>query len=258
MLKVMSRDGNTLSPVVRQAWDGGKLQVLTRHSPMKATGAHVSIIGHVTRAELLRRLTETETANGFANRFVWLMVRRSKVLPFGGEWHTVDVAPIVRRLGAALEFGKNVGEIEWGESAKELWRERYGELSRGKPGLFGAVVGRAEAQALRMAAIYAVMDSSRIIERSHLEAALALWDYAQESARFIFGDSTGDRVADRIAEALRLAPAGLTRNQIRDLFSRHVSSERIGRALAELEELGRVRLESQETAGRPAERWFAK
>src|SRR5215217_770861 len=257
VLKVMSRQGNTLSPVVRQAWDGGRLQILTKNSPIKATRTHVSIVGHVTKAELLRHLTETETANGFANRFIWLMVRRSKVLPFGGQWHTVDVVQVVRRLGTALEFGKNVGEIKWGESAKELWRGRYVDLSRGMPGLFGAVVGRAEAQVLRVATVYAVMDCSKIIERPHLEATLALWDYAQESARFIFGDATGDPVADRIAGALRLAPEGLTRNQIRDLFSRHVSSEHIGRALGELEKLGRVRLESQETGGRPAERWFA-
>jgi hypothetical protein len=97
VLKVMSREGNTLSPVIRQAWDDGALQTLTKNSPMKATEAHVSIIGHITRAELLRHLTETETANGFANRFIWIMVRRSKKLPFGGEWHKVDIAPLVRK-----------------------------------------------------------------------------------------------------------------------------------------------------------------
>jgi hypothetical protein len=85
VLKVMTREGNTLSAIARQAWDGGTLQVLTRNSPMKATDAHVSIIGHITKSELGRHLTETETANGFANRFVWLLVKRSKILPFGGE-----------------------------------------------------------------------------------------------------------------------------------------------------------------------------
>src|SRR5215210_7526623 len=139
----MSREGNTLSPVIRQAWDDGALQTLTKNSPMKATDAHVSIVGHITRAELPRHLTETETANGFANRFIWLMVKRSKGLPFGGEWHKVDTAPLVKRLSAALKFGSDAGEIAWGENAKDLWCDRYEELSEGKPGLFGAVVGRA-------------------------------------------------------------------------------------------------------------------
>jgi hypothetical protein len=68
VLKVMNREGNTLSPIIRQAWDDGALQTLTKNSPMKATDAHVSIIGHITKSELLRQLTETGAVNGFANR----------------------------------------------------------------------------------------------------------------------------------------------------------------------------------------------
>jgi hypothetical protein len=85
VLKVMGREGNTLSPVVRQAWDGGKLQTLTKNSPTKATDPHVSLIGHMTTEELRRYLSKTEAANGFANRFLFILVRRSKVLPFGGD-----------------------------------------------------------------------------------------------------------------------------------------------------------------------------
>jgi hypothetical protein len=32
-LRIMSRDGNTLSHQIRQAWDGGKLAVLNKNSP---------------------------------------------------------------------------------------------------------------------------------------------------------------------------------------------------------------------------------
>jgi Protein of unknown function (DUF3987) len=209
VLKVMSREGNTLSPVMRQAWDDGALQTLTKNSPMKAMDAHVSIIGHITKTELLRHLTETEAANGFANRFIWLMVRRSKKLPFGGEWHEVDIAPLVRRLSSALRFGSAPELVTWGDNAREIWREVYGPLSEGKPGLFGAVVGRAEAQVMRLAALYAVMGESHEIERVHLLAALALWDYSEKSARYIFGDATGDPVADQIYNALRGPGLGL-------------------------------------------------
>ena len=259
VLSVMRRQGNTLSAVIRQSWDGHRLQVLTRKDPMKATGAHISIIVHITKTELLRHLTETESANGFANRFIWLMVKRSKELPFGGGWHTVNTAPMVASLRAVLEFGKSAGKIVWGESAKGLWREVYGPLSEGKPGLFGAVVGRAEAQVLRLAAIYAVMNESQTIEREHLKAALALWDYAEESARYIFGDATGDPVADRILDALRAAGKdGLTRTEIRNLFGRHKSRDEIDRALALLSSMGCIRREYEPTEGRHTERWFLK
>ena len=258
VLKVMSREGNKLSPVIRQAWDDGALQTLTKNSPMKATEAHISIIGHITRAELLRHLTETEAANGFANRFIWLMVKRSKELPFGGEWHKVDTAPLVRRLTSALEFGSAPVLVTWGDSAREIWLEVYGPLSEGKPGLFGAVVGRAEAQVVRLAALYAVMGKSHEIEREHLLAALALWDYSEKSARYIFGEATGDPVADQIFNALRAAGKdGMTRTEISNLFGRNISSERIAQALSLLLGAMRVRRKTHKTGGRQAERWYA-
>jgi hypothetical protein len=259
VLKVMSRDGNTLSPVIRQAWDDDRLQVMTRNNPMKATGAHVSIVGHITKAEHLRHLTETERANGFANRFMWFMVKRSKELPFGGEWFKVDTAPLVRRLSSALEFASAPVAITWGEDAREIWREVYGPLSAGKPGLFGAVVSRAEAQVVRLAALYAVMDKSYKIRKEHLLAALALWEYAEASARYIFGDATGDPEADQILAALRGAgKSGMTRTQISHVFGRNKKAERVSQALSLLLSLGRVRQEEEETGGRTAERWFAK
>jgi hypothetical protein len=258
VLKVMAREGNTLSPTTRQAWDDNRLRTLTKNSPVKATGAHISIIGHITKAELLRHLSDTEAANGFANRFLWLMVRRSKELPFGGDVPQEELKELSKRLDSAIRFGRQSRSIRWGESAREAWAEVYGPLSEGKAGLFGAVVGRAEAQTLRLAALYAGTDESESIEYEHLAAALALWSYAEESARYIFGDATGDPVADDIAEALRAAgDEGLSRTEIRDLFGRHKGADRINQALGLLQKLGRVHKEDVPTAGRPAERWYA-
>jgi len=232
---------------------------MTRTNPMKATDAHVSLVGHISKEELLRHLTETETASGFANRFLFLMVRRSKELPFGGDWAGVTIAPLLKRLSKALEFAQNVGEITWGGSARDAWRGVYGPLSEGKPGLFGAVVGRAEAQTVRLASVYAVMDLSKTIEYEHLEAALAFWGYAEESARYIFGDATGDPVADQVLDALRIAGnTGMTRTEIRDLFGRNKSVDRIGSALTLLLQLSRVRHTRENTGGRPTERWFSE
>jgi hypothetical protein len=77
-LAAVERHGNTLSPLVRRAWDGGKLATMTRNSPLTATGAHISLVGHITTDELRARITRTEMANGFANRFLFALIRRSK------------------------------------------------------------------------------------------------------------------------------------------------------------------------------------
>jgi hypothetical protein len=58
--KVAGSETNTLSPIVRQAWDTGTLRALTRHNPLTARGAHISIVGHITSEELKRHLTSTE------------------------------------------------------------------------------------------------------------------------------------------------------------------------------------------------------
>ena len=257
-LKMITREGNTLSAIIRQAWDGGKLQTLTRNSPLKATDPHVSIIGHVTKDEVLRHLSENDTSNGFANRFLWLMVGRSRILPWGGEWSQVNMAPLVKRLREALDFAKGVSELKWGESARDIWAEIYAELSDGESGLFGAATSRAEAQVLRLSAIYAVMDRSHTIEADHLKGGLAVWEYAEDSARYIFGDISGDPVADRIMNGLREKPEGMSRTEITHLFGRHRSAARIELSLSALERQGRVWAETKATGGRPAERWFAK
>jgi hypothetical protein len=106
VLRVMTREGNTLSAIIRQAWDTGNLQVKTRNNPNRATGAHISIMGHITRDELKRNLDETETANGFANRFLWVCVRRNRILPEGGTLSDAELNPLVTRLHEAFIFAR--------------------------------------------------------------------------------------------------------------------------------------------------------
>lgn len=257
VLRLLGRDGNTLSATIRDAWDTGNLRTLTKHSPTRATGAHISIIGHITRDELLRYLDTTEVGNGFANRFLWVCVRRSKLLPDGGDLQDVPLDEIRRRLERCLRMAQAPIQITRNAEAAELWRSSYAALSDGKPGLLGAVVSRGEAQVTRLSVIFALLDGSTVITRSHLEAALAVWEYAEASARYIFGDSLGDPVADTILKGLRGCPEGLTRDDIRNLFGRNLAANKIARALRSLTDQGLAHSEIEKTDGRPAERWYA-
>ena len=125
VLKMVARDGNTLSPIVRCAWDGKPLQALTKNSPARATGAHISIVGHVTADELVRLLNATEAANGFLNRYLLFMVRRSKLLPEGGSIDEVDWQPLLRRLRAAIDTARRRGRLGFDEHARRSWWELY-------------------------------------------------------------------------------------------------------------------------------------
>ncbi|MBI4574268.1 MAG: DUF3987 domain-containing protein [candidate division NC10 bacterium] len=243
VLKVGTREGNILSPIMRQAWDGvDVLAPLTKTCPTRATGAHISVVGHITQDELLRHLTEKETANGWANRFLWFAVQRSKFLPDGEPVPEGVVRPLADRLTEAVSFGRTAQAICRDLEATALWRQVYRPLSEGRPGLVGAILGRAEAQTMRLACVYALLDGSFVIRKPHLLAALGLWDYVEESARYIFGDRLGDSVADQALSAIRQAgKRGLTQTELHHVFRRNVKGGRLIAALQSLVALGLIR-----------------
>jgi hypothetical protein len=257
VLVVADRKDNTLSAILRSAWDGDEvLRSMTKNSPARATGALISILGHITREELRKKLTETASANGFGNRFLWPAVRRSKVLPEGGG--SYGIADLVERLKKALAFVKQVGELKRDEAARKLWAQIYPALSAGKPGLLGAITARAEAHVLRLSDLYALLDCSALVRVEHLRAALAVWKYCEDSARWIFETRTGDRNADRILAALKVAGGkGITKWEINsDVFNRHATRFEIDEALRVLYHAGLAYRKEEKTKTRPAERWF--
>lgn len=259
-LKVLSREGNTLSAVVRNAWDNGTLQSLTKNNPAKATGAHVGVIGHITKTELLRHLDATEFANGFANRFLYVCVRRSKVLPFGGSLDDEALKTLGRELSRVLSTVKTYERVTMTAETRDVWAEIYSDLSDAKPGLFGSLIARSEAQVLRLALLYALLDTSQTIKRPHLEAALACWDYCEASARYLFGASLGDPAADTILSALSRADGGLNRTDISALFNRNTKSSQIDRALSSLKDanLAAPVAKVNPAGGRPSEVWHVR
>lgn len=254
-LRAGERDGNTLSAVLRLAWDGADLRILTKAAAAVATGAHVAVVGHVTIDELRRRLTETDAANGLGNRHLWLAVRRARLLPDGGALRTDDLRPHAADLRGRVEAARRLGELRRSPAAAELWRAVYGDLTREEPGMFGALVARAEAQVVRLSLLYALLDASPTIEPVHIAAGLAVWRYAEQSARLIFGHGLGDAVADEVARALASAPEGLTRSDLHELLGRHCSAARLSAALGLLARLGRATATTEQTDGRPAQRW---
>lgn len=246
-LKVMNRQGNTLSTVIRRAWDEGNMQALTKNSPAKATSAHISIIAHITRDELLRVLTDTEKASGFANRFIWLCVQRSKFLPDGNQVPDFLVNRLVKKTHEAVEFARTVGEMHRDEEAAELWRSEYERLSEAKPGLYGAMIARSEPQVMRLGCIYALLDKSDMVRKEHLRAALALWEYSENSCRYIFGGSTSDPTEAEILGALEQGE--MTQTEVYHLFDGNTPSHVYKNALTKLYRQGLITYEKRKPKG---------
>ena len=257
VLRVMGRDGSTLSTTVRSLWDSGDVRTLTKGKPERASDAHVSIIGDITPDELRRELDDTSAANGFMNRFLLVCAKRSKELPFGGCPDPEKLRELGDAVRTSLRFAEAQSTIPLDAKAATLWEAEYGRLTAGHPGMFGAVTGRAAPQVRRLATLYALADMSPNVRLADLRAALALWRYCEDSAHHIFGAKLGDHIADRLLEALREQPAGLTRSDMRSVLGNRIPGERIDTALHLLREHQLARVERQQTAGRPAEHWHA-
>jgi hypothetical protein len=264
-ITAMRREGNTLSPLLRSAWDSQTLEVLTRgKSKLRASNAHVSILAHITPPELSKLLSgSVEVTNGFSNRFLWAIVKRSKSLPDGGDPRIIE--PFVGPLAEAIAKAKASSGIGRDASAKALWHEVYEGLTEARPGAFGMATSRGHAQVLRLSLIYALLDGADFIRVEHLKAALAVWAYCVTSARMIFGEcqavtdkgkgEAGEEPLDfRLLMEIKGSP-GITRNA---LIQSLPSGKRglLGEALDSLEShrLAYRRLEA--TAGRPSECWY--
>ena len=256
LLATCKRDGSILSPILRDGWDSDALRHTSKVKPSNATGAHITVIGHITPVELRGALTNTEAANGFGNRFLWVCTRRSKSLPRGSLLKNGSLEVLTNRLRTAIDYAKTIGRLEYDGGFWDVFTARYDELTSDRPGLFGAVTGRGAPYIHRLALVYALLDCSPLIERKHAVAAFAVWDYCSASAAHIFGQRLGNPIADAILDALRSEPEGMTRTEISKAFG--AGHEKHGPALSLLRDSALaypVKLSG--TGGRAAERWYA-
>lgn len=258
-LKQMHGDSNTLSAVIRDAWDGYPLRTLTRRDAMIATDPHVAIIAQITPEELHHRLDGTELSNGFANRFLTVWTERARLLPFSSEPDEHAWDDVVDRLSFALTSARRIGSLDTlTPAAREWWGDHYAELTCDRPGRAGKATQRAAPQLRRIALLLAALDGARVVDVQHLAAANAVWQYAADSAAYVFAASELSGKAKRAEEILRFAGRdGMSRTPLaeRTFRSKSVSRDEIEVVFRELEQAGVASRSTAPTAGRPRELW---
>ncbi len=216
--------------------------------------------GEPQSEELRAKLVDTEVSNGYANRHLFALVKRSKLLPSGGDSDAGVIDRCGRQMRDALTTARKIGKVRRTQEAEKEWATIYYALAEDEPGgLLGSIIARDAAQVLRLSLIYGLIDGSRDIDVEHVRAAAAVWSYCRESARIIFGDALGNPIADRLLTAVRGAgPDGLTGRDIDRALSGHASKAQIAAALAELERQGLTVTQTEQTGGRPTTRTVAR
>jgi hypothetical protein len=251
--KAGARENSTLSQTLREAWDAKTLRTLAKNCARTATDPHLSILGHVTRHELVKVARESEIFGGTFNRFIFLLSDRARLLPHGGDLD--DLGTVPARIADVIAFARGIGRVRRSPEADRLWESAYHELTTPMGSeLLTAVLSRGEAQTLRLSLLMALACRRSQIEADDLAAALDLWRYAAASARVIFGQ-VHDPLFEKIVSAVQQSP-GITRSQLHRRLGWKLGSGELVAALSRVQAAGMMHHRREKTGGRPSEKWF--
>lgn len=231
--------------------------MLTRNTPLKATGKHLSIIGHMAASDMDRHVQDIDIHNGFVNRIIWVCVRRSKYLSDPAPPPEDGMTDCANSLAEGIAYGGGRGLVPFTSEAKEVWDPLYKKYERGHTGVLGAFLGRASSQIRRLATIYAVSEMEPMVGVEHLEAAVALWEYSAASVRYLLRGKLSADPAARVQAALAAAGGGMTQTEISRLFGGNKSKDELQSIMSDLLSLGlATRREVKSESGRRVWKWF--
>lgn len=248
LLASRGRDGSTLDPKMRQAFDGSPLS--NRKSGETKTVMPnywlPALIG-ITPAELRLRLEPGALLSGSANRWLYLPVVRRDVVP-------TNAAPRFSpdhkdRIAAAHRAALRNPPLLQVDPTVTATLAAYAEfLPTASAGLARDLTRRLGIIAFRVALVHALIEGAVTVLPQHLDRALALTEYARRGIDWVFGDTIGNPDANLLFRHLdaggRLSGRTITRQIIRDPIRRQG-------AIDELVRLGRAVVVTIQTAGRP-------
>ena len=260
-LEAMAREGNRLSAILRDAWDGVDLRSMVKRDPQRATAPHIAIVGAITKSELCKLLGHASVLNGLANRFLPIWSTRVHLIARQSDPDPLALDAVVAAIRERIATTRSIGRVTLSAAAGDRWEQEYRRLAvvdDASP-VIRALLERGAPYVLRLAMLFALLDGLPAIQEQHLDAALAVWHYAADSWRFIYADDAArSPLAAKLLAALDDAGAGgLSRGAIREevVRSNDVSAQQIDGALAELASSGLAVMDKRATAGRPQERW---
>lgn len=239
VLRMGGRLGNTLSVILRNAWDGGTLSPLTRSNKVCATNPHICILGHITLQELEKLLNNVDIFNGFANRFLWLCVQRKAVIAFPSILNQKEMCDLAIELGKLLLQARKLGHVGFSKSAEEFWLEKYPLISTDLPGRLGPLTARSEAHIMRLALVYALLDGKSQIDVNHLQAAMAIMQYSIDSLKLIFGSIKEDFNTMKVIETL--STGSKTTTELHAAFNGHLRGDVLKEILMQLQSSGKIK-----------------
>ena len=210
VLAQTSREGNTLSAALRDAWDGSSIKPAIKTNPVYASHPHINILGHITPTELLEKMKANELSNGFANRFmmIWAEQAGLDAFPTYTRREVIDgfadrMAEILRFAGADRWVDRDVKRVTFTDEARAMYARLYRTELQDRAGgeRVAGLLERRAAYLQRLAMLFALCDLSPVMDVQHIEAAMHWVRYWSESVRYIFASARQEAEAQKASDA---------------------------------------------------------
>jgi DnaB-like helicase N terminal domain/Protein of unknown function (DUF3987) len=249
-LKCMGRKNNNMADVLKQAWDGPHLSILTKSEPVECDGAFVSMISQMTYGAVRSLFSSADIESGLANRYLWVHTYQGQILERRIDWADLKkrFAPIAERLKAAIQWAQKETSDDipmlLTDEAEDFWFKgggTYRRLCTPRMGMYGIATQRRAQQVMRVAMNFAVLDCLHTIGLNHLTAALALWDYCDATAAHIWGSPQLEGDVEKIIEVLKAEKVPMVKTEInRRAFGGHKAARELERLLIQAQATGKV------------------
>lgn len=232
LLAVRQREGSSLDPKLRAAFDGTPLSNRKAGETVTVQPPYwVPALIAITPVELRLRLEAGALQTGSANRWLYLPVhgrdnRRNIPPAFNAE----NRKALVAARKAALEHQEPRGVAPAATdllSEYDMWLPTIGH------GLTRDLTRRMAAIAFRVALVHALVERSPTVTAEQTRRAIALTEYARSGIPWVFGQTVGSGDADLLLRHLvdrgRLSKRAITQEIIRDPLRRQAAIDELTR-----------------------------
>jgi len=259
------REGNTLLPALREVWDGGNIQPLTKGPGLWATRPHIALHGNITPGELAARIEAREINGGTFNRILMVWAERTRLVAHPAPTDSDVVDHFARRIEDGIRWARgsypatrNSRRASLTPQAAALWEALYPGLRKPHPAgeLIAAATERRAPICLRIALIHAVLEKSLMITPEHIRVGYAWAQYGAETAAYVLAGLGGQaRNTDKERKLLAFldqqpGKEADRRTLINTCFHGHIDAKTLDRVLHPLVDDGAIhRREEEPKAG---------
>jgi len=233
LLASRGREGSTLDPKMRTAFDGSPISNRRSGETKTVNPPYwLPALIAITPTELRLRLEAGALQSGSANRWLYLPVVKR-------DGTADNSAPAFEdgRRAAILEARKAALNAKTPISIDPAVTRQLSEYSDWLPtvaiGVGRDLTRRLGIIAFRVALVHALVERSTVVAPGHLTRAIALTEYARAGIAWVFGETVGNRDADLLFRYLldrgRLTKHDITQEITRDPLRRQAAIDELTR-----------------------------